>query len=183
MECLAKSVKYVRGENEDTTTPHDGSSLIGMKTPLMKIKGNLITVANIMIEDGVSVGGTDSRMPKAAKQKEAKIMESPRINGLTMFTPRNKQTMIMTVEIRSPKRKDANTSPRNIAHVETGAEANLSRVLPLVSNGMTPGAIDVAVKKTAIPSNPGVRTSTGMFLPMMKDSARKAGNSRPNMRA
>jgi hypothetical protein len=183
MECLAKSVKYVRGENEEMATPHGGSSPIGMKTPLMKIKGNLITAVNIMIEDGVSVGGTDSRMLKAAKQKEAKIMESPKISGPTMFTPRNKQTMIMTVETRSPKRKDANTSPKNIAHVETGAEANLSSVLPLVSNGMTPGAIDVAAKKTAIPSNPGMRTSTGMFLPMIKDNARKAGNSRPNMRA
>jgi hypothetical protein len=183
MECLAKSVKYVRGENEETATPHDGSSLMGMKTPLIKINGNLITVANIIIEDGVSVGGTDSRMPKAAKQNEAKIVENPKTNGLTIFTPKNKQMMIMTVDIRSPKRKDASTSPRNIAHVETGAEANLSRVLPLVSNGITPGAIDVAVKNTAMPSNPGVRTSTGMFLPITKDNARKAGSSRPNTKA
>jgi len=151
--------------------------------PLMKINGNLITVASIMIVEGVSVGGTDNRMPKAAKQKAAMTMEKPKIKGLTTVTPRKYPMMTVNIEIMSPKRKDANTSPRNIDHAEIGADASLSKVLCLVSNGMIPGPIDVAVKKTAIPSSPGIRTSAGMFLPILKDNARKAGNSSPKMRA
>ena len=57
MEYIARSVKYVRGENEERIFPQAGSSSIGMKIPLMKTSGNLIMDDNIITLAGVSVGG------------------------------------------------------------------------------------------------------------------------------
>ena len=57
MEYLAKSVKYVRGEIEETVFPQIGSSSIGIKIPLMKTTGNLIIDDSIITLAGVSVGG------------------------------------------------------------------------------------------------------------------------------
>jgi hypothetical protein len=57
MEYLAKSVKYVNGEAEETNLPHSGSCSIGMKMPLMKTNGNFINEESIMTVDGLSVGG------------------------------------------------------------------------------------------------------------------------------
>lgn len=57
MQYPAKSVKYVRGEMEETVFPQTGSSSIGMKIPLMKTNGNLTMEDNIITLAGVSVGG------------------------------------------------------------------------------------------------------------------------------
>lgn len=57
MEYLARSVKYVNGEIEERVLPQAGNSSIGMKTPLMKTRGNLIIDEIIITPAGVSVGG------------------------------------------------------------------------------------------------------------------------------
>ena len=57
MEYLAKSVKYVRGENKEMVFPQTGSSSIGTKMPLMKTSGNLIMEDSIIMVAGLSVGG------------------------------------------------------------------------------------------------------------------------------
>ena len=57
MEYRAKSTKYVSGEIEEMALPQTGSSSIGMNTPLMKIRGNLIMDDSIIMVAGLSVGG------------------------------------------------------------------------------------------------------------------------------
>lgn len=105
-------------------------------------------------------------MLKDAKQNVARIIPSPRIRGLTISTPMNKQMMTGNTETRAPKRNDESTSPRRIVQIERGEEISLSKVLALASHGMMAGPTEVAVKKAVIPSNPGTRASAGMFRPM-----------------
>jgi hypothetical protein len=57
MRCLAKSVKYVNGENEAIILPQKGICSIDMKTPLIKTSGNLTREEIIMTVDGTSDGG------------------------------------------------------------------------------------------------------------------------------
>ncbi len=57
MRCLNKSVKNVSGENEAITFPKKGIWLIGIKMPLIKTNGNLISEESIITVAGTSVGG------------------------------------------------------------------------------------------------------------------------------
>ncbi len=57
MEFLARSVKYVNGEIEESVLPQAGNSSIGMKMPLMKTRGNLTIDEIIITPAGLSVGG------------------------------------------------------------------------------------------------------------------------------
>ena len=57
MEYFARSTKYVRGEIKETDFPHNGSSFIGIKIPLMKIRVNLIREDCIIMVAGEFVGG------------------------------------------------------------------------------------------------------------------------------
>ena len=59
----------MRGE----TTPL-GSELIGINKGLMKRSGNLISIVNIMVLPGPSVGGTDKIKLKHANAKDAIII-------------------------------------------------------------------------------------------------------------
>jgi len=105
-------------------------------------------------------------MLKDAKQNVPRIIPSPRIKGLTISTPMNKPAITGNVEIRLPKRKEENTSPRKIVQIEIGEDMSLSKVFALASHGTMAGPTEVAVKKAVIPSNPGMRASAGMFRPM-----------------
>ena len=57
MEYFARSTKYVSGEIKETDFPHNGSSFIGIKIPLMKIRVNLIREDCIIMVAGEFVGG------------------------------------------------------------------------------------------------------------------------------
>jgi hypothetical protein len=57
MRCLAKSVKYVNGENEAIILPQKGICSIDMKTPLIKTSGNLTSEEIIITVAGMSEGG------------------------------------------------------------------------------------------------------------------------------
>lgn len=167
MEFLARSVKYVNGEIRERVLPQAGNSLIGMKTPLMKTRGNLIMDEIIITPAGVSVGGYDDRsMLKDAKQNVARTTPKARTNKLTIAIPSSRPTMIGNTDTKAPKMKEEKTSPRKIAHREIGAEMSRSRVFARASHGTIAGPTEVAVKKAVIPSNPGIRASAGKFLPM-----------------
>jgi len=166
MEYLVRSVKYVNGEIEERVFPQAGRSSTGMKMPLINTNGNLIKDEIIITPAGVSVGGYDDKsMLKDAKQKVARTTPEARTSKLTISTPRNKPTMMGKIDTKVPKRKEDKTSPRKIAHRETGDETSRSRVFALASHGTIAGPTEVAVKKAVIPSNPGIKASAGRFLP------------------
>jgi hypothetical protein len=85
------------------------------------------------------------------------------------------------MEISTPNTKEASISPRMIAEDVKGELINRSKVLAWVSQGATAGDMEVAVKKSTIPTNPGIRNSKGRFLPMAKDRNRKMGKRIPNI--
>jgi hypothetical protein len=133
----------------------------------MKINGNLTIDEIIIILAGVSAGGYDDKsILKEAKQNAARRIPIPRITGLIKITPINTLMITGNIETRAPKMNEENTSPRKIAHIEIGDEISLSKVLALASQGTIAGPTDVAVKKTVIPSNPGIRSFIGTFRPI-----------------
>jgi hypothetical protein len=85
------------------------------------------------------------------------------------------------MEIITPNTKEARISPRMIVWTVRGEFINLSKVLACVSQGATAGDIEVAVKKSTMPSSPGIRNSTVRFLPTAKDKNRKMGKRIPNI--
>ena len=84
-------------------------------------------------------------------------------------------------EIRTPKVKEASTSPRMIAEMVTGQDMSLSNVLACASQGATAGDIAVAVKKRIIPKSPGIINSMVMFRPTAKAKNRKARKRIPKI--
>ena len=56
---------------------------MGMNTPLMNINGKRTRFESIMTFDGLSVGGDDSRLPNAEKQKADRTISIAKMNGLT----------------------------------------------------------------------------------------------------
>ena len=101
---------------------------------IIKIKGNFIREDSIIILDGLSVGGADKTNPNAEKQKEANIVLNTRlkvINPIPNKAIPNKKTKAV---IKSPNKKDANISPKMIAHKDIGAETILSKVFVLVGD-------------------------------------------------
>jgi len=138
-----------------------------MKIPLIKTSGNLTIDEIIITLAGVSTGGYDDKnILKEAKQNVARTIPKPKITGLIKLTPINIPAITGKIETRAPKRNEENTSPRKIVHIEMGEEISLSNVLALASHGTIAGPTEVAVKKTVIPSNPGIRSFTGTFRPM-----------------
>jgi hypothetical protein len=105
-------------------------------------------------------------MLKEAKQKAARMIPRPRSNGFDISTPMAMPKAMGNTETMIPKEKEEKTSPRKIVHRETGEEMSLSRVLDLASHGTIAGPTEVAVKKVVMPSNPGIRSCTGVFLPI-----------------
>ena len=161
--------------------PHRGIDSNGTKTPLMKTRGNLTREDNIITVAGVSEGGDDRRAPRDEKQNEEIKIPKSMIGRLTKETPANMPTTTGIVDMNRPKMAEASTSPQIIVVTVTGAEINLSSVLIRVSQGAITGTTDVEVKKTAIPSMPGIRKSKGSSRPIEKARNRKRGNRRPNI--
>ena len=154
---------------------------IGKNTPLIKIKGNLIIVDNIIMFEGLSVGGAEMSSPKDEKQKAARIVPMIKLK-LIMFVP-SKMAPAKRIKkvMKSPNRREAITSPRMIAHMAIGAETSLSKVLILVSHGAIMGPMEETVTKSVIPSKLGIKKSMDNFLPKAKAKKRKAGTSKPDM--
>lgn len=72
-------------------------------------------------------------------------------------------------------------SPRIIVEILTGQEISLSKVLACVSHGATAGEMAVALKKSTIPSSPGIKKFRLRSLPTAKARKRNSGNRMPNM--
>ncbi len=131
--------------------------------------------------EGLSVGGADKTNPNAEKQKEANTVPIARlkvINPVPKKAMPNKKTKAV---INSPNKKDANISPKMIAHKDIGAEIILSKVFVLVSVGAIAGPIEVDVKKRAMASKPGNKNSIVNSLPKAKEINKNAGKSRPKI--
>jgi len=152
---------------------------IGIKTPLINIRGSLIKFDSIIIFDGLSVGGAEINKPSDEKQKEANNVPTIRykftISSPNRIIPINK----IKLDIKRPNREEAIISPKIIAHKAIGAETNLSKVLIRVSQGIITGEIAEEVKKIPIANKPGIKKVTDSSLPTAKAMNKKAGKSKP----
>jgi len=147
------SKKYVKGEISVM-----GFNIIGINNGLMNIKGNLISMVRIIVEAGVSVGGTERIKLKEENENAASKIPGIIINKLIFFH-NSKKTMPSikgTVENIHPKMNELQTFPRSIVLIETGQVINRSRVFCLVSHGKTTGPIEVDVKNRTIVIKPEI---------------------------
>jgi len=155
--------------------------LIGANIPLMKIKGNLIKVDNIIIFDGLSVGGAEINNPKDEKQKAAKNVPTIRLKLIIPIPSKIMLTKKIKKVIKRPKKKEAVISPKIIAHIAIGAETSLSKVLIRVSHGAIIGPIEETVTKSVIPNRLGIKKLRESSLPKIKAINKKDGISRPDI--
>ena len=152
-----------------------------IKIPLINIKGNLIKFDNIIIFDGLSVGGAEINKPRDEKQKADNKVPIIR-DKFIIFKP-NRIIPInkIKLDMKIPNRKEAVISPKIIAHKAIGAEISLSKVLIRVSQGAIIGEIAEEVKKSPMANKPGIKKSMDISLPTAKAINRKAGKSKPNI--
>lgn len=149
----------------------------------MNIKGSLTRLENIIILEGLSVGGVERRLPSAEKQKAPRAISITKINGFAIFAPKaNMQIDRGTIDMTAPKRKPERISPRMMEAIEAGVEIRRSSVRIRVSQGAMRGLADEAVKKSVIPTSPGRSTSTGIFLPIAKAKNNARGKRSPNIK-
>jgi hypothetical protein len=171
----------VRGDIKAIALPQRGRSPSGIKIPLTKTTGNLTIEESIIMVLGVLAGAAEKISPKELKQKAARMSPRARRSGWETLTPIASPTAMGRIEIRVPKEKEANTSPRIMVGMVTGQDISLSRVFAWVSQGATAGEMAVAVKKRIIPSSPGIMKSKLIFLPITKERKRKTGNKMPKI--
>ena len=151
-----------------------GFRVIGMNKGLMNIKGNLIRIVKIIVEAGVSVGGTERIRLKEEKENAANKIPGIKIKRFNPFhnskkmTPKSKGT----VEKIQPKRNELHTFPSKMVLIEMGHVIKRSSVFCLVSQGNTTGPIDVEVRKRTIAINPEIIYTGIICLPIVK--ARKS---------
>ena len=135
-----------------------GVNIIGINSGLMNIKGNLIKIVRIIVEAGVSVGGTERIKLNDENENDANIIPGININKLRLFhsskkiIPNNRGIM----ENIKPKMNELQTFPRSIVFIEMGQVINRSRVFCLVSQGNTTGPIEVDVRKSTIAIKPEI---------------------------
>ena len=171
------------GEIGAITFPQAGISSIGMNTPLMNINGNLTRFESIITFDGLSVGGDESKLPNAEKQKAERTISIAKMDGLTILAPRaNIPTNNGTMEITAPYKKPAKMSPKMMAETEAGVEINRSNVRIRVSQGATIGLAEDAVKKSVIPTSPGRSIFDGISLPMANAKNKQSGKRMPKIK-
>ena len=154
---------------------------MGTNIPLMKIKGNLIKLDNIIIFDGLSVGGAEINIPNEEKQKAAKIVPTIRFKLIISIPSKTILTKKMKKVIPRPNKKEAITSPKIIAHREIGDEINLSKVLIRVSHGAITGPIEETVTKSVIPNKAGFKEIRESCFPKTKAINKKDGISKPDI--
>ena len=171
------------GEIGAIAFPQEGILSIGMNIPLMNINGNLTRLESIIMFDGLSVGGDESRLPRAEKQKADSTILTTKTRGLITLMPK---VMIPIdsgmMEMTTPYRNPAKISPKIMTGTEAGVETRRSSVRIRVSQGATIGLAEDAVKKSVIPTRPGKSIFGGISLPMEKARNRQIGKRMPNIR-
>ena len=155
--------------------------LIGVNIPLMKIKGNLIKVDNIIIFDGLSVGGAEINNPKDEKQKAAKSVPTIRLKLIIPIPSKMILTKRIKKVMKRPNKREAVISPKMMAHTAIGAETSLSNVLIRVSQGAIIGPIEETVTKSVIPNRLGIKKLRESSLPKIKAINKKDGISKPDI--
>ncbi len=147
-----------------------GLNVIGMNKGLTNINGNLISIVKIIVEAGVSVGGTERIRLKEENENAANKIPGIKINRFIPF--HNSKKMMPnsrgTVENMHPKRKELHTFPSKMVLIDIGQVIKRSRVFCLVSQGNTTGPIDVEVRKRTIAINPEMIYTGIICLPMVK---------------
>ncbi len=147
----------------------------------MNINGNLISIVKIIVEAGVSVGGTERIRLKEENENAANKIPGIKIKRFIPFQsskkiiPKSKGT----VEKTQPKRKELHTFPSRMVLMEIGHVIKRSRVFCLVSHGNTTGPIDVEVKKRTIVINPEIIYTGIICLPIVKAKKSMIGNKIP----
>jgi hypothetical protein len=147
-----------------------GFNAIGINKGLINIKGNLMSIVKIIVDAGVSVGGTESIKLNEENENAANTIPGIRISKFIPFhnskkiIPNNKGT----VENMLPKMKELHTLPRSIVLMEIGQVIRRSRVFCLVSHGKTTGPIDVEVRKSTIVISPEIIYNGTITLPIVK---------------
>jgi len=160
--------------------PRAGNLLTGMKIPLIKTRGKRTILESIIMLEGLSVAGAESKIPKQEKQKPERMIVPSKIG--IVFNPVDRKGMAKTERIKvivTPKRKPARMSPKRINSREIGQLTNLSRVCVLVSQGVIIGPTEEEVKKSARTITIGNRELKGIFLPRKKAKKRKPGKIKP----
>ncbi len=147
------SKKYVKGEIMIM-----GFNLIDINNGLMKIKGNLISIVRIIVDAGVSVGGTERIKLNEENENAANNIPGIKINKLIVFHNSRKTIPRIkgTVANIHPKSNELQTFPISIVLIEIGQVINRSSVFCLVSQGKTTGPIEVDVKKRTIAIKPEI---------------------------
>jgi hypothetical protein len=115
-------------------------------------------MVKIIVDAGVSVGGTDKIKLKEEKEKAASNIPGIKINKFMLFqSSKNIIPKIRgTVEKIHPKRKELHTFPISMVLIEIGHVINRSSVFCRVSQGNTTGPIEVEVRKRTIVINPDI---------------------------
>jgi len=136
----------------------------------------------VIIPEGLSVGGTENKEPKIAKQSAESRMPAIRRTGWlsgALITP----TAIAagTSEKTTPNNEAATTSPQMSVGTVIGAARRRSSVRVRVSNGKTAGVVAEEVKNRAIAMRPGTRSRAGKPRPHAKAINRNAGKSTPKI--
>jgi hypothetical protein len=131
---------------------------MGIKRGLININGNLIRMVKIIVDAGVSVGGTERIKLKEEKEKAANNIPGIKISKFITFqSSKNIMPKISgTVENMKPKRKELHTFPISMVFIEIGHVIKRSSVFCRVSQGNTTGPIEVEVKKRTIVINPEI---------------------------
>ena len=127
-------------------------------------------IVKIIVEAGVSVGGTESIKLNEENENAANKIPGIRISKFIPF--HNSKKMIPnnkgTVENIHPKRKELHTLPRRIVLIEIGQVIRRSRVFCLVSHGKTTGPMDVEVRKSTIVISPEIIYNGTITRPIVK---------------
>lgn len=158
-----------------------GFNVIGMNKGLMNINGNLINIVKIIVEAGVSVGGTERIRLKEENENADNKIPGIKINRFIPFHSSKKMTPKSkgTIEKIKPKRKELHTFPSKIVLMDIGQVIKRSRVFCLVSQGNTTGPIDVEVRKRTIAISPEIIYIGIICLPIVKAKKSMIGNKIP----
>ena len=174
---------YVKGENLAINLPKGGNLSKDINIPLIKTMGIRTKFESIIMLEGVSVAGEESKIPRQEKQKLDKAIAVIKIIKLLKPTVRKGMlTRNIPKVIAVPKRKPANMSPKRIKPIDTGQLISLSKVRILVSQGAIIGPTEEEVKNTAIEITAGSKELIDTFLPKKKAKNKKRGKIRPYIR-
>lgn len=156
---------------------------MGIKTPLMKIRGSRTTFESNIMFAGESVGRADSRLPREEKQKADSMMTMAKMMGFItvdpkMRTPADNESK----ETHIPYKKPAIISPETMTPMGAGVETRRSRVLVIVSHGAITGVEEEEIKKSVMPSIPGKRAAVEIPLPIANAQKRQMGKKMPKIK-